>query len=222
MYPYRPGNFPTQMPMQRPMMQPFSRFPMQQMQQGFQQPRGFGNLLSRFLGKGRNAPANFGGFPSGGGFPGGGTFSRSGAFPGSLARGFSPGVGGQLMGGGGSGGAGLSGLMGNLTSGGIPEMLNNVQRVMGLAQQFGPMIQQYGPFIKNMPAMFKIMRELNSSDDSTDTENETTTEVVNESTANNQANTEAIVENEPPDFSGIKVVEPLENTVKPSKPKLYI
>lgn len=213
MYPYRPSNFPTQMPMHRPMMQPISHFPMQQMRQGFQpgQSRGFGNLLSKILGKG-NAPTKFGSFPGGGGFPNGGTFPGHGAFPGTFTRGFTPGIGGgQLMSGGGSG---LSGLMGNFTSGGIPEMLNNLQRVMGMAQQFGPMIQQYGPFIKNMPAMLKIMKELNNSDSSSETENENTND--------DQANMEAFVEKELPDFSNIKVVETIENTVKPSKPKLYI
>lgn len=217
MHPYRPGNFPPQFPMQRSMMPPISRFPMGQMQQGMQQSRGFGNILSRFLGRG-TAPTNFGGFPGGGAFPGGNTFLRGGGFPGALGQGFNPGVGGPFMGGGGSG---LSSLMGNLTSGGIPEMLNNVQRVMGLAQQFGPMIQQYGPFIKNMPAMFKIMRELNNSDDSTETENETMTETEYGDTSNKQGSDEEI-DNELPDFSNIKVVEPIETTVKPSKPKLYI
>lgn len=229
MHPFRPGHFPPQFPIRRPMMPPISRFPMQQMQQGMQQSRGFGNILSRLLGRG-NAPANFGGNPFGGAFPGGNTFLRGGGFPGALGQGFNPGVGGQLMGGGGSG---LSGLLGNFTSGGIPEMLNNVQKVMGLAQQFGPMIQQYGPFIKNMPAMFKMMRALNNSDESTETEAGTFTEdsptaeagitaedFVNESTTGNKKSSQAIVENEVPDFDNIKV-ESVEK-VKLSKPKLYI
>ncbi|EKN62387.1 VrrA/YqfQ family protein [Schinkia azotoformans] len=225
MHPFRPGNFP----MQRPMMPPISRFPMQQMQQGMQQSRGLGGLLSRLLGKG-NAPANFGGFPGGGAFPGGGTFLRGGGFPGGLGQGFNPGIGGQLMNGGGSG---LSGLMGNFSSGGISGMLNNVQRVMGLAQQVGPMIQQYGPFIKNMPAMFKMMRALNNSDESTETEDSTSTEdspiaedgttaedFVNEGSTGNKKRSQAIIEKEVPDFDNIKV-EPVEK-VKLSKPKLYI
>lgn len=214
MHPFRPGNFPRQFPTGRSMMPPISRFPMQQMQQGMQQSRGLGGILSKLLEKG-NTPTNFGGFPGGGGsFPGGG-------FPGAMGPGFNPGIGGQLMNGGGSG---LSGLMGNFTSGGLPGMLNNLQRVMGIAQQIGPMVQQYGPFIKNMPAMLKMMKALNSSDESTETEDGTTTEIANEDATDEHGhiNKEKEIENELPDFNSIKVVEPIKLTVKPSKPKLYI
>lgn len=207
MYPYRPGRFPIQMPMQRPMISPFMRTPMQS---PFQQTRGFRGLLSRLLGRGA-IPTNFQGFPGGGMFAGRGMFGP----------GINPGIGGQFY----SGGAqGLSNLMNNFSSGGIPGMLNNIQRVMGLAQQFGPMIQQYGPLVKNMPAMFKLMRALNNTDTDADSESnaDSTTNQENDTASKETANKENETEIDPPNLDDLKEEEATKLTVKPSKPKLYI
>lgn len=209
MYPYRPGRFPIQMPMQRQMISPFMRTPMQV---PFQQTRGLRGILSRLLGRG-SMPTNFQGFPGGGLFAGRGMFGP----------GINPGIGGQFYGG---GAQGLSSLMNNFSSGGIPGMLNNIQRVMGLAQQVGPMIQQYGPLVKNMPAMFKIMRALNSTDTETETDSESnensTTNPKNEAALTETSNKGNETEIDPPNLDGIKEEESTIITVKPSKPKLYI
>lgn len=52
-------------------------------------------------------------------------------------------------------------------SAGINGFLNNTQQVLKAAQTLGPVVRQYGPLIKNIPAMWKLYRELNE-DDSTD------------------------------------------------------
>lgn len=66
-------------------------------------------------------------------------------------------------------------LQGLMNPSNISGMLGNVQKVLGMAQQVTPMVQQYGPLVKNLPAMLKIYRELNSSnDDDNDSSNDTT------------------------------------------------
>lgn len=197
MYPYRPGGFPPRIPMQRPMISPFTRFPMQNQ---FPQTRGLGNLLSKFLGKG-NLPVNVLGSPN------------SGFFPGMFGSGFNPGAAGSFFN---TGTPGAANILSKFTAGGIPEMLNNVQKVMGMAQQFGPMIQQYGPLVKNIPAMLKIMKELNKTDS---TEEEKI--MIDEDNTSLENISVGAGDNELPDFTKLKVT-PSENTVKPSKPKLYI
>ena len=57
---------------------------------------------------------------------------------------------------------------------GLTSMLNNTQRVLNAAEQFTPMIQQYGPIVKNLPSLWKLMRAVNSSDNSSETNNEET------------------------------------------------
>lgn len=62
-------------------------------------------------------------------------------------------------------------MMGGLSSaasGGVnlANMLTNAQKVLGLTQQVLPMIHQYGPLIRNAPAILKIMRSNNSTDES--------------------------------------------------------
>jgi len=51
------------------------------------------------------------------------------------------------------------------TSGGFIGMLNNVQKMLGIAQNVMPMVQQYGPLIRNLPAMIRIFRELKPADE---------------------------------------------------------
>ncbi|WP_180994118.1 VrrA/YqfQ family protein [Bacillus sp. Marseille-P3661] len=191
MYPFRSPRYPMQIPYQRPYLPPtqhLTRLPMGPMNN---QPSGLGGLLSKILG-GR-ATSSFNGGP-GMGFP-------PANMPGMFGMGSQSGVGAQ----------GITGMLRNSFSsaGGITGMLDNVQRVMGVAQQFGPMIQQYGPFIKNMPAMLKIMKELNSSESDSE-----------ETTANTEMN--ELPEKELPDFEDLQEG----NTKKPlygeSLPKLFI
>lgn len=63
------------------------------------------------------------------------------------------------------------GLLANLLN---PEnasgMFSNIQKVMGVANQVGPMVQQYGPMIRNLPTLIKLYKEINSDDESTDTD----------------------------------------------------
>ncbi|MCF6137945.1 YqfQ family protein [Pseudalkalibacillus berkeleyi] len=57
-------------------------------------------------------------------------------------------------------------------------MVENVQKVMKMADTVRPMIQQYGPMIKNFPSMLQLLKEYQnySSDSSSDEESETETQ----------------------------------------------
>lgn len=157
------------------------------------QPRGVGGLLSKIFGKGGGAINGFQGIP-GMGFP---HYGANGMFGPAMHTGF-----GQTF-----SNLGQSGL--SNTFGGITGMLNNVQRAIGLAQQFGPMVQQYGPLVKNLPAMLKIMKELN------DTESE------EESDTQTSENEVTVDEKDVPNFTKFKSeVSPTNPGL--SKPKLYI
>ncbi|MBE4908002.1 hypothetical protein IMZ08_08050 [Bacillus luteolus] len=46
-------------------------------------------------------------------------------------------------------------------------MLGNVQKALKMAETVGPMVQQYGPLVRNIPAMYKIYKELNNNDSET-------------------------------------------------------
>ncbi|NSL50306.1 hypothetical protein HR057_00830 [Bacillus sp. P2(2020)] len=186
------------MPIQRPTKYPFRQWPMMPNPM-HHQPRGFGQLFSKLFGFGGNhAP-----------FQGGIGFGSHGFnFPNMFGSGFQPGVGPQMFG----GASGFSNLLGNFSSGGLPGMLNNIQKAIGIAQQIGPMVQQYGPFIKNMPAMLKMMKELNSIDS-----NET-----NDSENENSDSDEHMQHQEEQLFIHKTTNKPKELKTRPSKPKLYI
>ncbi|MBM6619277.1 VrrA/YqfQ family protein [Bacillus suaedaesalsae] len=49
-------------------------------------------------------------------------------------------------------------------------MFSNIQKVMGVANQVGPMVQQYGPMVKNLPTLIKLYKEINSDDEETETD----------------------------------------------------
>lgn len=51
-------------------------------------------------------------------------------------------------------------------------MLGNVQKALKMAETVGPMVQQYGPLVRNIPAMYKIYKELNNNDSETATAEE--------------------------------------------------
>lgn len=76
------------------------------------------------------------------------------------------------------------GLQGLTNPANISSMLGNVQKVLGMAQQVTPLVQQYGPLVKNLPAMWKIYRELQSNDDNTN-DDESTSSTNKEETNNN-------------------------------------
>ncbi len=42
-------------------------------------------------------------------------------------------------------------------------LLTNTQRVLNLTQQAVPMIRQYGPIVRNLPTIWRIMREPDAS-----------------------------------------------------------
>ena len=50
------------------------------------------------------------------------------------------------------------------TGSGFIGMLNNVQKMLGIAQNVVPMVQQYGPLVRNLPGMIRIFRELKPAD----------------------------------------------------------
>ncbi|WP_017755810.1 VrrA/YqfQ family protein [Calidifontibacillus oryziterrae] len=155
MYQYRTPRFPPQVPFQNPAT--FMQY-RQPMQSNFGS-RGIGRFISRLFGNGsgaNGAPFNRMNFPT--------PLGARGMFAPNMYAGF----GNSFA------NVGQTGLP-NMVNG-ISGMLNNVQKTIGLVQQFGPLVQQYGPFIKNMPAMLKIMKELNSMDSADTTEQEASTD----------------------------------------------
>ena len=63
--------------------------------------------------------------------------------------------------------AGGSVLKNIMNPGSINGFLNNTQQVLKTVQQAGPMFQQfqqYGPLVKNLPAMWRLYRGLNSAE----------------------------------------------------------
>ncbi len=65
----------------------------------------------------------------------------------------------------------LMGATASSSSGGtsLLGIINNIQRVLGIAQNVGPMIQQYGPLIRSAPALYRMFRNNSSTSDSTET-----------------------------------------------------
>lgn len=49
-------------------------------------------------------------------------------------------------------------------------MFSNIQKVMNVANQVGPMVQQYGPMVRNLPTLIKLYKEINSDDDNTESD----------------------------------------------------
>lgn len=136
---------------------PFSSMPMQAPMQGMSQAANMvssGGPMSPMAGVGSQAAQ------------GGGLLSRLLGGLGGLG-GASNTAAGPAMGGLSSAGA-AGGL--NFTS-----MLTNAQKVLGLTQQVMPMVQQYGPLIRNAPALLKIMRNNNSSEEPSPAPEQTTT-----------------------------------------------
>lgn len=44
-------------------------------------------------------------------------------------------------------------------------MLNNVEKVVQMAQSFGPVVQQYGPIVRNIPSIMKILSSGKSTEE---------------------------------------------------------
>ncbi|WP_227934951.1 YqfQ family protein [Alkalihalobacillus deserti] len=123
---------------------PFSSMPMQAPMQGMSQAANIassGGQMPPMAGVGSQA------------MRGGGLLSRLlGGLGGASNAASGPAMGGLSS-------AGAAGGM-NFTS-----MLTNAQKVLGLTQQVMPMVQQYGPLIRNAPALLKLMRSNNSTDE---------------------------------------------------------
>ncbi|MED4876273.1 VrrA/YqfQ family protein, partial [Anoxybacillus geothermalis] len=107
------------------------------------------------------------------------------------------------------------------TGGGLIGMLNNVQKMLGIAQNVVPMVQQYGPLIRNLPAMIRIFRELKPADEKE--ENPTQPERAPAEEAKRKSGGQAAKKRPVP---RPKREEPAEKRTpaapKPSTPKLYI
>jgi hypothetical protein len=56
-----------------------------------------------------------------------------------------------------------SGIPSWLTPNSISRFLGQTQQILHTGQQLGGMVQQYGPIIKNLPALWKIYRSVNTS-----------------------------------------------------------
>lgn len=126
-----------------------------------------------------------------------------------------------------------AGVSGMLNPGNISKFLGQTQQVLRTAQQVGPMIQQYGPLIRNLPALWKIYKGMNSSTDSEE-ETELNLDHIDEESEESKDH-EIVIESEeekldkkdqkkPSDDSHLKTTpkkkRPLEP--KPSIPKLFI
>ncbi|WP_027725020.1 VrrA/YqfQ family protein [Tuberibacillus calidus] len=97
-----------------------------------------------------------------------GSGAQTGGMPfGGMAPGFgTPGFGGLATGG--AGGLANPGLTGTGSSGGLLGIFQNLQKMVGVAQQVMPVIQQISPMIKNLPGlinMARTMMELRKSGD---------------------------------------------------------
>ncbi|KAA0549388.1 hypothetical protein FZW96_05610 [Bacillus sp. BGMRC 2118] len=51
---------------------------------------------------------------------------------------------------------------------GASGMFSNIQKIVGVANQVGPMVQQYGPMVKNIPSLIQLYKEINSDDEVAD------------------------------------------------------
>ncbi|MUV39830.1 uncharacterized protein JNUCC1_03714 [Lentibacillus sp. JNUCC-1] len=109
------------------------------------------------------------------------------------------------------GGAGGSSQI--VSADGIMNTLNHVQRILGFVQSTAPVLQEYGPLIKNLPAMYQMMKALDSNE--TDNLNSDDESEVEQTTRSEDASEEpvSISDSEP------KVEQPLQGQ---SVPKLFI
>lgn len=55
---------------------------------------------------------------------------------------------------------------------GLTKTLGNVQRVLKAVETAAPIAQQYAPMVKNLPMMFKLMKELKKNDSEENTNEE--------------------------------------------------
>lgn len=110
-----------------------------------------------------------------------------------------------------TGGGGLLRSLSNPTA--LSGFLTNTQKVLGTAQQIGPMIQQYGPLVRNIPAMWRLYKGF--KDIPTDTEEKNSSPDVD-------------IDDEQFEFENVdddheRITEKRENKQKGrSVPKLYI
>jgi hypothetical protein len=83
---------------------------------------------------------------------------------------------------------GVGGFLSNLTNpGSAAGMLGNIQKVMNVANQVGPMVQQYGPMIRNIPSLITLYKEFNRDDDSDQVESTEKKEVPTMSKADDES-----------------------------------
>ncbi|MGZ0086415.1 VrrA/YqfQ family protein [Caldibacillus thermoamylovorans] len=105
------------------------------------------------------------------------------------------------------------------TGGGLIGMLNNVQKMLGIAQNVMPMVQQYGPLIRNLPAMIRIFRELKPADED---ESEAKTENATKDNAPKPAAAKQKKRPVPKAADDEPQKRPPSTAPRPSTPKLYI
>jgi hypothetical protein len=161
-----------------------------------QQPFHFNQGQQPFFPQQPNIPHHQQGLPS--------QFTRNGNFLtnllGGASKGFSPGATGFT-------GAGAKGL------GSVHGMLNNVQHALKLFQTVSPMVQQYGPLIRNMPAIWSMFKQINSTTDTTDKKATAT------KTTNKTKKKKTIVAN---NIKSSNKNRSIQHRTKQSSPKLYI
>lgn len=71
---------------------------------------------------------------------------------------------GETRGTAGSASSGIGGFFTNFISN-PTGMINNVEKVVQMAQSFGPVVQQYGPIVRNIPSIMKILSSGKSTEE---------------------------------------------------------
>lgn len=158
--------------------------------------------------------------------------ARGGGIQGLLSK-FLPGSaasGGTGAGLGGTG-SGLGGIQGLANPSTISNMLGNVQKALGVAQQVTLMIQQYGPLVRNLPGMVKMFRQLNSDDTEAKDGEQQKDEPEHKTETSGEKKEEIKVSSKKPEKSKPEEIRKKQSRSAPpsakrktggSKPKLYI
>ncbi len=126
----------------------------------------------------------------------------------------------------------LSGLAGagQATGGGsqIMGMIGKIQNVIQTANRVVPMVQQYGPMVRNVPSIFKMMREFRkfekespSDSEENNKQKESSSQPESQSKNKNVSIKEPENKKAKPD-ENIKKEKITDGELKPSKPKMYV
>ncbi|SER09757.1 VrrA/YqfQ family protein [Piscibacillus halophilus] len=111
------------------------------------------------------------------------------------------------------------GLSSSVPSGlGVTSRLDQIKSIINLVEKSAPVIKQYGPMVKNVPTMFRLLKEMNNLEDQEDSSEEPNiNDVITNTTQNSNQNSEEFLTDE---NSRYRNNEDQDNN--PPLPKLYI